>query len=519
MKKYAVAIFAGLLILAIAAPLLAETYIDGMVFYRPRVYWNTDFQKDNVGGNTNNAHILPILYLGAGYKAEDYAEAYFKIYTLGANYSLGGAGYAALAPGQPYHDIGFSNAYFDVKIPGTPVHYRLGRFNQSLGHGFYMNTGGYGGDGMKFWAPIGPVRVDVGYMKMNEQFDFANDIDQYFGQAQFAVAEGHQMSFAVQWFEGRNMNINNNASSRAGAFDHIFTIWDPSITFDSHIWTLGLTADGAIPMGGAGMNVSYRAEAVYAGGQLTDSVKKTDYGISKQREQDISGWALLLGGTLNMGAATVTLEGAYGSGDQRSKMTKANFGSESNYEGFKVPMAQWGRTVWFDEWSFFDGSATGDPFDFGGSFGGGVNKDGNKATAVWHQRGLENLFYLTVGGTYTPIAPITLGVDVFKLWAVETTPKKGWDADSRIYWSKAQDNDLGWELDFTAKWTLNKNFAVTGAFCPWFPGNFFKVPKNSYKVTDVENFDPDAGTGGYQLTKEGSPDWGYVLRANCVFTF
>jgi len=270
---------------------------------------------------------------------------------------------------------------------------------------------------------------------------------------------------------------------------------------------------------GSGMSLSYRGEFVYAFGQLTDDFDERDYGAYEQKEESISGWALLAGGTLNAGPVTVTLEGAYGSGDKRGKATESNLGSGGKYEGFKVPMAQWGRTVWFDEWSFFDGSATGDPFDFGGSFGGGVDKDGERATAVWHQRGLENLFYLTLGATYTPIAPVTLGIDVFKLWAVETTPKKGWDPDSRIYWSKEQDNDLGWEIDLTAKWTLNKNFAVTGAFCPWFPGDFFKVSKNSWKVTDLENFDPDAGTGGYQLTKDGDAEWGYMLRANCVFTF
>ncbi|MDH7500651.1 MAG: hypothetical protein QHH30_09755 [candidate division NC10 bacterium] len=514
MKKYAVALFAGLLILAIAAPLFAETYIDGMVFYRPRIYWNTDFEKGNA--NTNNAHILPILFLGAGYKAEDYAEAYFKLYTLGNNYSLG-TGYAGVAPDKPYNDVGLANVYFDVKIPGTPVHYRLGRFNQSLGHGFYMNSGAYGGDGMKLWAPIGPVRVDLGYMKHNEQFDFANDIDQYFLQVAGSVAEGHQISAAFQWFEGRNMRIgvNPDGNSRYGGrdWDHLFTMWDPAITFDTHIWTLGVAADGAVPMGG--MSISYRAEAVYAGGKLLDNFKKTD----RQKEEDISGFALLAGGTANLGPATVTLEGAWGSGDKRSKAYKKNLGSGSKYEGFKVPMAQWGRSVWFDEWSFFDGSATGDPWDFGGTFGGGINKDRNRAAAAWHQRGLENLIYITLGASYTPITPLTLGIDVFKFWADETTPKHGFDADSRICWSKKQDNDLGWEIDLTAKWTLNKNFAVTGAFAPWFPGDYFKVPKNSWVVTDINTFDPSTGTGGYRLTKSGDIDWGYVLRANCVFTF
>jgi hypothetical protein len=513
MKKFVVAFFAGLMLLAIAAPLFAQTYIDGMVFYRPRVYWNTDFQKDNA--NTNNAHILPILFLGAGYKAEDYAEAYFRLYTLGAGYSLGGSSYAGAGPNiaagtGPGHDVALTNAWFDVKIPGTPVHYRLGRFNQSLGHGFYMNTGAYGGDGMKLWAPIGPVRVDLGYMKMNEQFDFANDIDQYFLQVAAPIAEKHQISAAFQWFEGRNMNIASNASSRPGTIDHIFTIWDPSITFDSHIWTLGVAADGAVDM------ISYRAEAVYAGGNLTDDFKKTD----TFKEEKISGFALLAGATANLGPATVTLEGAYGSGDKRTKVKEENnLGSGTKYEGFKVPMAQWGRTVWFDEWSFFDGTATGDPFDFGGTFGGGVNKKGTKYAAAWHQRGLENLIYLTVGATYSPITPVTLGVDVFKLWAAQTTPKHGWDPNSRIAWSKRQDRDLGWEMDLTAKWALNKNFAVTGAFCPWFPGDYFKVPKNSRYIADVTSYDSADPTTYTEVEKNGDPGWGYVLRANCVFTF
>jgi hypothetical protein len=513
MKKFAVTLFAGLMVLAIAAPLFAETYIDGLVFYRPRVYWNTDLLKGNP--NTNLAHIIPILALGAGYKAEDYAEAYFKLFTLGGSYSLGGAGYATPAPNGPYHDVSLTNAWFDVKIPGTPVHYRLGRFNQSLGHGFYMNSGGYGGDGMKFWFPIGPARVDLGYMKHNEQFDFANDIDQYFIQGQFNVAEGTQVSAAFQWFEGRNLNIAANSSSRAGAATHLFTIWDPSITFDSHIWTLGVAADGAMPMGG--MSLSYRGELVYAGGKLTDDFKETE----EYKEEKIGGWAILLGATANLGQATVTVEGAYGSGDKRKKLDDDvwNLGSGTKYEGFKVPMAQWGRTVWFDEWSFFDGSATGDPFDFGGTFGGGYYAKKGTATAGWHQRGLENLIYLTIGATYTPITPVTLGIDIFKFWAAQATPKDGWDPDSRIIWSKKQKRDLGWEIDLTAKWTLNKNFAVTGAFCPWIPGDYFKVPEDSRIVRDVTAYDSADPTTYTEVEKTSSPKLGYVLRANCVFSF
>jgi len=518
MKKLAVTLFAGLLLLAIAAPLFAETYIDGLVFYRPRVYWNTDFQKDNA--NTNNAHILPILYLGAGYKAEDYAEAYFRLFSLGEAASLGGASYGGVepAPNSDRHEFSLARAWFDVRIPGTPVHFRLGRIDQTLGHGFYMNTP-YGADGMKIWAPIGPVRLDVGYTKMNEKYDFSRDIDQYFLQVSGQVAEGHQISAAIQWFEGRNMNVASNASSRAdGSTDHIFTMWQP-ITFDSHIWTLGVAADGSVPAGG--ISVGYRAEAVYAGGKLLDDFKKRTISGLKWQEESISGYALLLGATANLGPATVTLEGAYGSGDKRKKLEEGakNLGSGTKYEGFKVPMAQWGRTVWFDEWSFFPHSPTGDPFDFGGTFGGGVNKKGTKAAAAWHQRGLENLIYLTLGATYTPITPVTLGVDIFKLWAAQTAPKHGWDPDSRIYWAKKQDRDLGWEIDLTAKWTLNKNFAVTGAFCPWIPGDYFKVPKGSWLVTDLDTFDPDTGTGGTRLAKNGDPGVGYVLRANCVFSF
>jgi hypothetical protein len=511
MKKFVVALFAGVLILAIAAPLFAETYIDGQVFYRPRIYWNSDFLKDNK--STNDARILPILWLGAGYKAEDYAEAYFRLYTLGSGFALGGASYGAVGSQDPYHHVELSNAWFDVKIPGTPVHWRVGRQNQSLGHGFYMNTGGYGGDGMKLWAPVGPVRVDAGYFKMNELGDFSHDIDQYFAQISAPLNDKNQVSFAFQWFEGRNLNIANNASSRPGApFSHIFTVWDPSVTFDSHIWTLGLAADGAVPAGA--FTLSYRAEAVYAGGKIVDDVTDEDLAAN----QDISGYAFLLGGTANFGGmATVTLEGAYGSGDKRKGHIDSDEEfrkySGSKFEGFRVPMAQWGRSVWFDEWSFFSGSATGDPFDFGGTFGRGVNDDG-KRTAAWHQRGLENLIYVTLGGTVTPLPPLTLGIDVFKFWAARTTPKGGFDPDSQILYSKKQDSDLGWEIDLTAKWTMNKNFAVIGAFCPWFPGDYFKVPKDSQYVSD-----PGHISGFETIDHTSDPSWGYVARANCIFTF
>ena len=510
MKKYAVALFAGLLILAIAAPLFAETYIDGLVFYRPRIYYNTDFLDDNAA--TNDARILPILWVGAGYKAEDYAEGYFRLGTLGGGYALGGADYSGEAPnGDNTHPVSLQQVWFDVKVPGTPVHYRLGRFAQSLGHGFVMNTGAYGGDGMKFYAPIGPAKVELGYMKYNEQGDLANDIDQYFLQATAPLAEKHQLGAYFQWFEGRNMNIGANtpSSSKGSAVTHMFTMWDPSIWFDSHIWSLGVSADGAIDM------ISYRAEAAYVGGKILDNFKKTD----TFKEEKLSGFALMAGATANLGPATVSLEGAYGSGDKREKISKENLGSGTKYEGFKVPMAQWGRTVFYDEWSFFHQRGGGDPFDFADGFGGGVTNNHEKRTAVWVQRGLENQIYLTIGATYTPITPVTLGVDIFKFWAAETTPKQGFDPDSRIIYKSEQDNDVGWEIDLTAKWTLNKNFSVTGAFAPFIPGDYFKVPKGSRYVGDVTAYDSSDPSTYEVVSKDSDPEWGYVLRANCIFSF
>jgi len=553
MKKHAVALFAGLLILAIAAPLFAETYIDGMVFYRPRIYKNTDFLGNNP--SVNDERILPILALGAGYKAEDYAEAYFKLFTLGHGNALGvGYGGTQTDGSEIYHEFALTQAWFDVKIPYTPVHWRVGRYAQSLGHGFYYNTGAYGGDGMKLWAPIGPVRIDLGYTKMNESYHFSEDIDQYYLQVAGSVAEKTQISGAFQWFEGRNISVKN--LPKRGQYQditHVFTVWDPYVEADSHIWTLGVAADGA-----AGI-VSYRAEAVYAGGKLVDDIvfdpdQEFADGIAKDvsktdlaREESISGFALLAGATVApIPQVTVTVEGAYGSGDKRQRVVSnwdeidtdptdpmlgfnskrvRNVGSGGRYEGFKVPMAQWGRSVWFDEYSFYPGSFTGDPFDFAGPFGLGVNKNqgGSKYTAAWTQRGLENLMYLTVGATYTPVTPLTLGIDVFKLWATQATPKGGFDPDSRILFKKKQSKDLGWEVDLTAKWTLNKNFAVTGAFAPWWPGSYFKVPKGSRVLVTEEDEELNLyDTDTYhwkEIPKTSDPEWGWIARANCVFTF
>ena len=525
MKKFVVALFAGLLILATAAPLFAETYIDGQVFYRPRIYHNTDFLGNNK--STNDARILPILWLGAGYKAEDYAEAYFRLYTLGAGAKLGDSSYSGTQPGgtsEDRHTPSFTQAWFDVKVPGTPVHWRVGRFAQSLGHGFYMNTGGYGGDGMKLWAPLGPVRVDLGYMKMGDLGDFSRDIDQYFLQASAPLGAGHSISGAFMYFDGRNMSINGNSSSRAGSQSHIFTMWDPAITFDSHIWTFGLAADGAFGLT-SDVTLTYRAEAVYAGGELTDEFETTAFGPTTQKAEEIAGFALLGGITANFGGmATMTLEGAYGSGDHRGKVSRENWGSGETMEAFHIPMAQWGRSVWFDEYSFYGDTAAnslgvnGDPFDFAGQFGNGVNKPGTKRTGAWNQRGLENLIYVTLGATVTPLPPLTLGLDIFKFWAAQTAPKGGWDPESRIVYAKDQDSDIGWEFDLTAKWTFNKNFAVTGAFAPFIPGDYFKVPKGSVFINNPQDYGTAPVTEEL-VEKDSALSWGYVARANCVFTF
>jgi hypothetical protein len=67
--------------------------------------------------------------------------------------------------------------------------------------------------------------------------------------------------------------------------------------------------------------------------------------------------------------------------------------------------------------------------------------------------------------------------------------------------------------------TLYKNFAVTGAFCPWIPGDYFKVPEDSRIVGDITAYDPTDSTTYTEVEKTSSPKLGYVLRANCVFSF
>ena len=511
-------LLAGLTALTTASPSFADTYLDGQLIAEPRIFYNADFLKGNA--NTDLAHILPRLWLGVGYKGEDYAEAYFRLHTLGASASLGQSSYGGTQPGgtsENRHTPSFTQAWFDVKIPGTPVHWRVGRFAQSLGHGFYLNTGPFGGDGMKLWAPIGRARVDLGYMKMGDLGDFSRDIDQYFLQASSPIADGHQISAAWQWFDGRNLNINANHSSREGFISHIFTVWDPLVTFDSQIWSIGLAADGLVPMGG--FSLSYRAEAVYAGGQLSADFDKVHLEGTTQKPENLSGFALLGGVTANFnGMATVTLEGAYGSGDEKKKIDAANFGSGTRYEGFKIPMAQWGRSVWLNELSFVPNIFTGDPFDFGAGSGRGQNGEGAR-TAYWVQRGLENLIYLTAGATYSPITPITLSLDIFKFWVAETTPRGGFDPDSQIIYHKRQSSDLGWEIDLTAKWVFNKNFSVSGSFAPWIPGRYFQVPKNSRFVPNPAVYDPHDPTSFSEVEETSDPRWGYMLRSYCVFTF
>ena len=70
--------------------------------------------------------------------------------------------------------------------------------------------------------------------------------------------------------------------------------------------------------------LSYRAEAVYAGGKLTDDFKWAPSSHDKlARPQDLSGYAFLLGTTANFGGiTTVSLEGgmALGISENRSTM-------------------------------------------------------------------------------------------------------------------------------------------------------------------------------------------------------
>ncbi|MDH7499598.1 MAG: hypothetical protein QHH30_04355 [candidate division NC10 bacterium] len=145
--------------------------------------------------------------------------------------------------------------------------------------------------------------------------------------------------------------------------------------------------------------------------------------------------------------------------------------------------------------------------------------DQGRRTATWNQRGLENLAYLTIGATYTPITPVTLGIDVFKFWAARTTPKGGFDPDSRIVYSGKQSHDLGWEINLTAKWTLSKNFSINGTFAPWIPGDYFKVPKGSRYVPAPAAYDPANPATFSEVADSSNPKWGYLLRSNCIFSF
>ncbi len=326
----------------------------------------------------------------------------------GGNYLNGGQ-----ALGTDETDLALIEAWVQHKFTAIPVGVKVGHMPLALGNGLFYSHTKNGEDGVVVFAsPADNLETAFVYAKFSEGNAFAND----------------DASVYV-------LLANYNMSKDVGISGDVTYLDDQSVADGLHFWNFGL-----------------RGRAGVAGVELRGDVEiqtgAADSALANGDDLDFSGWAALAGVDFNLAPLKLTLEAAYGSGDDDA--------NDSDQEEFVTVLDN--TTHYTFEYDYRVATAS----TFGGM--------GKKIT------GLANTFYVKAGAAMDLTSAISAKLDVFYLRANET--------DSFTY----DEDEIGWEIDPTITFKLAKGlkYWVDGGYL--FAGDFYKnftggeSPDDAYSI-------------------------------------
>lgn len=539
MKKFLLAVLAGVMVVGFATQAMAEITIGGSIETRYAAWHNMtlnhglDGDPDHLSGTQtfwdSNIKLHVDAKITEGLEAFIELEQdntpwgnasnprrFFNHYVNEDDYFFADAGpYSSEDRKDPRNNgIGIRQAWINFTIPGTPVGMKIGHQPLALGHGIWLDLHRYGADSILLYSkPIPELLVAAAYAKglesspvtpLNRNAAFSKHPagPYWFAQPDTGAAEnsniagaGSDFDFwavlaAYTFMENNTASINlsyaHDNSKWIGAFFTGAPMPGPNLngvkSNNIRAFNLGVTADGAI----AGLN--YKAEVDYLHVTVDNfgNALATGHG-----NYVVTAWAAMAGANMNIAnVVDLGVEAAYGSGNRTGDpgiiygvLGGPSYGTvfdDANRTGrhdhaYATPYQ---LTSYNYAYIYNDKVGQG-PFGVGGGKGFGDGYGGF---------GLANTTYVKMSMGFAPMERMTAGMDVIWLRASNAIVP-------------SQSRSLGWEIDGHVAYNLydNLKLEVMGGY--FFTGPFYAYNGHNDLVSTLGTL---AVLGNDRVTDDGT---------------
>ena len=293
-------------------------------------------------------------------------------------------------------DINILEAWIQHKFTSIPVGIKVGHMPLALGNKLFFDHSEFGDDAIVVFAdPTKELHVGLLTIKILEGSPTsADDADAYVGLFVYSPSKGTSISGDVTMADDKRFG-------NLGPNDH-----------GAHLYNYGLRADTAV--GGLGI----KADLELQGGKVKRETS----------EEKFKGFAYLVGLSYKVAPVKLSLDYAYGSGDDNS--------SDDTFKTFVTSLSgsQYSTYV-------YDSRVT-------------------NATGSEKQRGIANTQYIRLGANGDLTKDLNLDVNLYRLRAVKAAVAAGYN------YRAGTSKNIGSELDAKITYKLDKNlvYFVEGGY-------------------------------------------------------
>jgi hypothetical protein len=461
MKRALIVLTAFAFVFTMAVPLFAaEVTVGGEIRVRGRYRENLDFDQSD--GKANRARLDQRSRIRVSAKIQEGLAAFLELESYG-RFAMGNASPQATTnfgtgtdnsagAGLP----GFRFAWFDARLPGTPVTFRLGRQGQSFGHGLVFDSTVYGGDAITARGPLAGWNWELGWVKSRETDTVtvaANYPTSYFQGANAGPAgtdnDEEYWTFKISGSPARNQSL------------EFYVVWHLDNGGSVPGTAAALGASAAVPFGiqaGGGANEATvglswdarfgpfvpRAEFAFQGGDAYKIARPVNAEIGR------NAWAVWAGADYHLTPQwRFSLDFAFGSGSGKNP-SDPDFQSS---RAFVQPNA-----LTSGPWFFADDLGNPGPF----IMGDGVT------SRRFEIQGLTNLGFVNLAAAWTPVPQWTFQAEAAKLFANRTFDGMGGPVTGG-----RPDKDLGWNVGSRVTYRPYRNLTTLWMLGAWIPGDYF----------------------------------------------
>ena len=335
-------------------------------------------------------------------------------YVWGSNPALNKGAYSTNTSGNSKaNELNIRQAYIAHQgsgLLGVMSGMKIGHQLITLGNGIFINHSDFGDDAIVLWTtPADGMELSMMMVKFDENSGVGG-----------VLGNSSDSDFYSLGISGTMDPVHYSAD---------LSYLNDSVSTDIDLWNIGIRGDMDI----SGIKVSADFGIQFGEIQATEGGT-----LGGAQDVDFSGWAFVLGADTKISDFNVHAEFSYGSGDDGATMDE--------YEGYVTSLASGQRSTFISDYR-----TTG----AGTTITGGLNCG---------QCGVNNTWYINVGGSMNATPDWKIGADLYYLAASEDYATFG----------GVGDDDLGVELDGKVTYQIDNNlvYYVEGGIL--FAGDFYK---------------------------------------------